>query len=185
MTNLKLICFNISVKNTKWKLSQCVCDIISSSTVSVYLYLQQQMYVVTWLNNCPSLGSGTVNMLLCHWRSKPLLHYIKLHYITCIHGHSDYGICHKYEKHKTNTQYHWSPQTNSVALSPQANYTGPPLWSRGQSSWLLTQRSWVRFPVLPNFLRSSGSGTGSTQPREDKWGATWKKSSSSGLENWD
>jgi hypothetical protein len=23
----------------------------------------------------------------------------------------------------------------------------------------------VRFPVLPNFLRSSGSGTGSTQPR--------------------
>jgi hypothetical protein len=25
----------------------------------------------------------------------------------------------------------------------------------------------VRFPALPNFLRSSGSGTGSTQPRED------------------
>jgi hypothetical protein len=24
----------------------------------------------------------------------------------------------------------------------------------------------VRFPELPNFLRSSGSGTGSTQPRE-------------------
>jgi hypothetical protein len=24
------------------------------------------------------------------------------------------------------------------------------------------------------FLRSSGSGTGSTQPREDNWGATWK-----------
>jgi hypothetical protein len=48
---------------------------------------------------------------------------------------------------------------------------------------LLTQRSWVRFPVLPNFLRSSGSGTGSTQPREDKWGATWKKSSGSGQEN--
>jgi hypothetical protein len=24
----------------------------------------------------------------------------------------------------------------------------------------------VRFPTLPNFLRSSGSGTGSTQPRE-------------------
>jgi hypothetical protein len=24
----------------------------------------------------------------------------------------------------------------------------------------------VRFPVLPDFLRSSGSGTGSTQPRE-------------------
>jgi hypothetical protein len=25
---------------------------------------------------------------------------------------------------------------------------------------------WVRFPVLLDFLRSSGSGTGSTQPRE-------------------
>jgi hypothetical protein len=24
----------------------------------------------------------------------------------------------------------------------------------------------VRFPTLPDFLRSSGSGTGSTQPRE-------------------
>jgi hypothetical protein len=25
---------------------------------------------------------------------------------------------------------------------------------------------WVRFPALPDFLRCSGSGTGSTQPRE-------------------
>jgi hypothetical protein len=32
------------------------------------------------------------------------------------------------------------------------------------------------------FLRSSGSGTGLTQPREDNWGATWKESSGSGLE---
>jgi hypothetical protein len=32
------------------------------------------------------------------------------------------------------------------------------------SSWLLTQRSRVRFPALPNCLRSSGSGTESTQP---------------------
>jgi hypothetical protein len=33
----------------------------------------------------------------------------------------------------------------------------------------------VRFPALPDFLRSSGSGTGFTQPREYNWGATWKK----------
>jgi hypothetical protein len=47
------------------------------------------------------------------------------------------------------------------------SFEGPPLWSGGQSSWLEIQRSRVRFPALPDFLRSSGSGTGSTQPRED------------------
>jgi hypothetical protein len=60
----------------------------------------------------------------------------------------------------------------------------PPLWSSGQSSWLQIQRSRVRFPTLPDFLRNSGSGTGSTHSREDNWGATWKESSGSGLENW-
>jgi hypothetical protein len=43
----------------------------------------------------------------------------------------------------------------------------PPFWSSCQSSWLQIQRSRVRSPALPDFLRSSGSGTGSTQPRED------------------
>jgi hypothetical protein len=38
------------------------------------------------------------------------------------------------------------------------------LWSSGQSSWLQVQRSLIRFPALPDFLRSSGSGKGSTQP---------------------
>jgi hypothetical protein len=33
----------------------------------------------------------------------------------------------------------------------------------------------VRFPALPDFLRSSESGTGSTQPREYNWGVTSKK----------
>jgi hypothetical protein len=39
---------------------------------------------------------------------------------------------------------------------------------------------WVRFPALPDFMRSSGSGTGSTQPREELLG---RNSSGSGLEN--
>ena len=59
----------------------------------------------------------------------------------------------------------------------------PPLWSSGQSFWLQIQRSRARFPALPDFLSSSGSGTGSTQPREVNWGATWIKSSGSGSEN--
>jgi hypothetical protein len=33
----------------------------------------------------------------------------------------------------------------------------------------------VRFPALSEILRSGGSKTGSTQPREYNWGATWKK----------
>jgi len=44
----------------------------------------------------------------------------------------------------------------------------PPLWYSGQSFWLQMQRSRVRSPALLDFLSSSGSGTGSTQPREVK-----------------
>ena len=61
----------------------------------------------------------------------------------------------------------------------------PPLWSSGQSFWLQIERSRVRFPALPDFLSSSGSGTGFTQSREVNWGATWIKSSGCGLENRD
>jgi hypothetical protein len=39
----------------------------------------------------------------------------------------------------------------------------PPLRSSDKSSRLHIQRSRVRFPALPDFLRSSGSGTRSTQ----------------------
>jgi hypothetical protein len=48
----------------------------------------------------------------------------------------------------------------------------PPLWSSGQSFWLQIRR--------PSFdsrhyqkKKSSGSRTGSTEPREYNWGATW------------
>jgi hypothetical protein len=60
-------------------------------------------------------------------------------------------------------------------LRMSVGHLWPPLSSSGQSSWLQIQRSRVRFPALPDFLRSSGSGTGSTQPRHDNWGATWMK----------
>jgi hypothetical protein len=42
-----------------------------------------------------------------------------------------------------------------------------------------------RGPRFDSRLISVGSGTGSTQPREDNWGATWMTKSGSGLENWD
>jgi hypothetical protein len=41
----------------------------------------------------------------------------------------------------------------------------------------------VRSPALPDFVTSSGSGTGSTQPREYNWGVLEKKSSGCSLEN--
>jgi hypothetical protein len=44
------------------------------------------------------------------------------------------------------------------------------------SEFLLTDPELrVQFPALSDFLRSSGSGTGSTQPSEYNSGATWKK----------
>jgi hypothetical protein len=55
----------------------------------------------------------------------------------------------------------------NVSIFIRFQMEGPPLWSSGQSSWLQAQRTRVRFPALPDVLRSSGSGTGSTQPRED------------------
>jgi hypothetical protein len=44
-----------------------------------------------------------------------------------------------------------------------------------RSFLLQIQRSQVRFPALPDFLRSSGSGTGSSLPRVDNWGAIWRQ----------
>jgi hypothetical protein len=59
------------------------------------------------------------------------------------------------------------PRTSYWIIIVYVRLRGPPLWSSGQSFWLQIQRFQVRFPALPDFLRSRGSGTGSTQPRED------------------
>jgi hypothetical protein len=55
---------------------------------------------------------------------------------------------------------------------------GPPLWSNGQEFLATDPEVHVRFPALPDVLRSSVSGTGSTQPQ----GLLERKSSGSGLE---
>ena len=66
----------------------------------------------------------------------------------------------------------WQLLKRTAIISLSSAKLRPPLWSSGQSFWLQIQRSRVRFPALPDFLNSSGSGTGSTQPREVNCGAT-------------
>jgi hypothetical protein len=56
-------------------------------------------------------------------------------------------------------------------------------WSSGQSSWLQIQRSRVRFPALPDVLRSNGSGTGSLSLVSAIEELLEWKSSGFGLEN--
>jgi hypothetical protein len=54
--------------------------------------------------------------------------------------------------------------TSAFSYKYSVEVVWPPIWSNGQSSWLLSQRSRVRFPALPDFLSSSGSGKVPTQP---------------------
>ena len=58
------------------------------------------------------------------------------------------------------------PDHEANRLPPRGGFNVSVEWSSGQSFCLQIQRSRVRFPALPDFLSSSGSGTGSTQPRE-------------------
>jgi hypothetical protein len=73
----------------------------------------------------------------------------------------------------TEYQLNYSNTIIIIIISSSSSSGGPPLWSSDQSSRLQIQRSRVRFPALPDFPGSSGSGTGSIQPRKDNWGGTW------------
>ena len=85
-----------------------------------------------------------------HIKENGLLNICTLHYKT-------HKYCHKICGLSTKISTHYR-----IPICFQR----PPLWSTGQSFWLQIQRSRVRFPALPDFMSSSGSGTGSTQPRE-------------------
>jgi hypothetical protein len=90
----------------------------------------------------------------------------------CLDG---YGSCYGYVytnenpcKDTTRTSSHdWATTRCTIIFLKISPIYRPPLWSSGQSSWLQIQRFRVRFASLPDFLRSSGSGTESTQPHED------------------
>jgi hypothetical protein len=67
---------------------------------------------------------------------------------------------------------HWNPLT---WIRHRWKYRRPPLWSSGQSSWLHIQRPGFDSLRCQIFWEVMCLGTGSTQPREYNWGATWKK----------
>jgi hypothetical protein len=58
-------------------------------------------------------------------------------------------------------------------------------WSSGQSSWLLTRGPEFDSRRYQIFWVAAGLERGPLSRCEDKWEATWKKISGSGLENWD
>jgi hypothetical protein len=59
-----------------------------------------------------------------------------------------------------------------VVLSKLFERSWPLLWSSGQSSWLQTQRSRVRFQALLHFVYSIRSEARRTQACEDNCGVT-------------
>jgi hypothetical protein len=113
---------------------------------------------------CWELPSGFTS---CGLSSGTQLHRISLVSLLVIRNGTNYKKC----------QFTWSVVSPK---SRQREYEGDFLRAKSnivafitidrlsglvvKSSWLLTQRSRIRFPELTDFLRSSGSGTGSTQP---------------------
>jgi hypothetical protein len=71
----------------------------------------------------------------------------------------DYEQALKIQRYKGHDYYDDKLLTASLLFGMQ------PLWCSGQSYWLQIQRTRVRFREQPDLLRSSGSGTGSSQPR--------------------
>ena len=106
--------------------------------------------------NCQGIRNITDLFLLFHW------HFHLMNFRITKTQNS--------EKLYPSVIYIYFPNTFSLVLHIQISislfFLRLPLWSSGQSFWLQIQRSRVRFPALPDFLSSSGSGTGSTQPRE-------------------
>jgi hypothetical protein len=72
----------------------------------------------------------------------------------------------RYLQHVTKSKFPIKPGQGRFQVTVTLKI--PPLRYNGHSSWLQARRSRVQFAQLPDFLSSNGSGTGSTQSREDR-----------------
>jgi hypothetical protein len=97
--------------------------------------------------------SGHCDAQVPVYRAKIVLFYVKTEYLMWNNGNSGYS------NYILNTGHTYRTRMDTIDIIK--------MWSSGQRSWLQIQRSQVRFPALQDFMRSNGSGTGSTQPRED------------------
>jgi hypothetical protein len=112
------------------------------------------------VQKCHIIGNKrfTIDLLAKYENTNWNLHYFTFYYTLSRHT----ILVRKSEKKKSpeRPKHKWENNINAY-LSLER----PPLWSSGQSSWLQIQRS--RFDSRHyQKKKSSGSGTGSTQPRE-------------------
>jgi hypothetical protein len=144
---------------------------LNGSVLCIFLYWKQNWYLY-WNNTQPyitcRISWGTIFQTVQHTRCNTMLYYFIFN-VSSLHE-----IAIFFNRIKTCAFCVFS--SPSSFCEPKyfvMLITGwPPLWFSGQSSWLQIQKSRIRFSALLDFLKSSGSGTGSTQTREDNWGAT-------------
>jgi hypothetical protein len=60
----------------------------------------------------------------------------------------------------------WMKLVRKVSMGVRERFNALASFFQLLSLYFTDPETRVRFPALPDFLRSSGSGTGSTQPRE-------------------
>jgi hypothetical protein len=147
----------------------------------------EKKYAVTWL--CPSKLNCRRNTGVLHlWMPCYDVQHYAYDLIVCLRTRPCTALLSSREPwHKTRSKWcrlHWRHPHKWQGTSEGGTWTtSAHRWDNIFYSWMYKWSEFlatdpevkVRFPVLTDFLRSSGTGTGSTQLCEYKWGATWWK----------